>query len=77
MKKKKALYLTGDIIGILVAFVVFIIPFIFMFVNSLKERREANLLSIAWPKELQWDNFKQVLTTSNGIVLTAFKNSFI
>ena len=77
MKREKALYAAGDVIGIVVAFFIFIIPFIFMFVNSLKERREANLLSIAWPKELQWDNFKQVLTTSNGIVITAFKNSFI
>lgn len=77
MKRKKVLYAAGDIIGLIIAFFIFIIPFIFMFVNSLKERREANLLSLSWPKELQWDNFVEVITSNNNIVLTAFKNSFI
>ncbi len=77
MNKKKRIYLLGDIIGITVAIIIFGIPFYFMFVNSLKERREANLLSVNWPEILQWNNYKEVLTASNGIIFTAFKNSML
>ncbi|MDD3220017.1 MAG: carbohydrate ABC transporter permease [Lachnospiraceae bacterium] len=77
MKKQKRMRTIGDIIGLLVAFFVFIIPFIFMFVNSLKDRRAANKLSISWPEELHWENYTEVLTSSNNIVLTAFKNSLL
>ncbi|MFA9376954.1 MAG: carbohydrate ABC transporter permease [Lachnotalea sp.] len=77
MKKKNRLQILGDIIGVVGTFVIFIIPFLFMLVNSLKERRESNLLSISLPAIFQWDNYKQVLTANNGIVLTAFKNSLI
>jgi raffinose/stachyose/melibiose transport system permease protein len=77
MKKKRKIYLLGDIAGIIIAIFIFIVPFYFMFVNSLKERREANLLSIKWPDSMLWENFKEVLTSNNGIVLTAFKNSIL
>lgn len=41
MKRKRQIkYFLGDIIGLTVCFFVFIIPFLFMVVNSLKERRE-------------------------------------
>lgn len=59
------------------AFLIFIIPFIFMFLNSLKERREANLLRLSLPEIFKWENYKEVLTAGNGIVLTAFKNSLL
>lgn len=75
MKKKKLTL--GDLIGLAVVFCVFVIPFLFMFVNSLKERREANLLRITWRDNIRMDNYVEVLKTSNGIVLTAFKNSVI
>lgn len=77
MNRKKGRILLGDIIGVFIAMVVFVVPFYFMFVNSLKERRESNLLTIKLPEVFQWDNYKEVLTTSNGIVITAFKNSVI
>lgn len=69
--------LIADIIGIIVVFVIFIIPFCFMFLTSLKERREANLLNLSVPKVWQWENYKEVFTTSNNILLTAFRNSII
>lgn len=77
MKKKKGIYLLGDIAGILVAVIVFVVPFYFMLVNALKERREANLLSISWPEELQWGNFAEVFKANNYQIITAFKNSAI
>ena len=75
MKREKNKYLIGDILGILGAIIIFILPFFFMLVNSLKERREANVLSIALPKNFQWSNYKEVLTAGNYILITAFKNS--
>lgn len=75
MKRKKKLYLLGDILGILAAILVFIVPFVFMLVNALKERREANLLSIGLPKETHWENFIEVFKANDYQILTAFKNS--
>lgn len=77
MEKKKRLVWLGDIVGLMAAFLIFVIPFLFILANSLKERREANRLSLSAPSVLQWDNYKEVLSYNNGIVLTAFKNSLI
>ena len=77
MKKRRFWYILGDMIGLIAAFIVFIIPFIFMLVNSLKERKDANLLSISWPKALRWENFVEVFQANNYQIVTAFKNSFI
>ncbi len=77
MKKENRLYLLWDILGVLVVGIIFIVPFLFMFMNSLKERKEANLLRMSWPQVLQWGNYKEVLEASNGIVFVAFKNSIV
>lgn len=77
MKKKNRIRIIGDVLGMVCAFLIFIIPFIFMFLNSLKERREANLLRLSLPEIFKWENYKEVLTAGNGIVLTAFKNSLL
>lgn len=75
MKKRKKRYLLGDAVGLLIAAVIFIVPFAFMLVNALKERREANLLNISLPDVWHWDNFLQVLEANNYQIITAFKNS--
>lgn len=77
MKKKNRILLLGDILGLLAAFIIFIVPFLFMLTNSLKERREANLLSMSLPDVFHWENYKEVFQIDNGIILTAFKNSFV
>lgn len=76
-KREKTLYLAGDILGVLAAFFIFIIPFIFMFVNSLKGRREANLLKLSLPEIFEWSNYAEVFKASNNMILTGFKNSVI
>lgn len=77
MKKQRRLRILGDVLGCIAALFIFIIPFAFMFVNSLKDRRSANKLNIFWPDEVQWENFWEVIQTSNYAVLTAFKNSTV
>lgn len=77
MNKKKKLYLIGDIIGVVAAFLIFIIPFLFMLTNSLKERREANLLKLSLPEVFCWENFIEVFQANNYQLVTAFKNSIL
>lgn len=75
MKKGKIKYLAGDVIGVLIAAIVFLVPFAFMLVNALKERRESNLLNLSLPTKFEWTNFAEVFKASNYQILTAFKNS--
>ena len=75
MKKRRIVLWIGDIIGCITAFCVFIIPFLFMLVNALKDRKAANKLSISLPEEFMWENFWEVIQTRNFQILTAFKNS--
>ena len=77
MKKHRKLLLIGEIVGVALTVIIFIIPFYFMFVNSLKSQQEANLLTIAWPTELHLENYLEVFSYSNYQLLTAFKNSLL
>lgn len=77
MQKKKKLTLLGDILGCIFGILIFAVPFLFMLVNALKDRKEANLLNLSLPTEWMWDNFKQVFEANNYLIITAFKNSII
>ena len=77
MKRSRSKVLAGDILGCLAVFAVFIVPFWFMAVNSLKDRKSANLLSISAPVELIWSNFLEVVQENDYQILTAFKNSLL
>lgn len=77
LKSDRRRALVGDILGVFFAFFIFIIPFLFMLVNSLKDRKEANLLSISIPEVFQWNNFVEAFSAQNYQILTAFKNSII
>lgn len=73
-KKKNLL---ADIIGIIIGSVIFVIPFLFMLVNSLKGRVEANLLKISIPEVFEWGNYAEAFSAKHFQILTAFKNSLI
>lgn len=75
MKKKKMII--GDIVGCITVVILFIIPFWFILVNALKDKRSANLLSISMPESLNWSNFIEVITRNDYQILTAFKNSLL
>lgn len=78
MQKKRNIRIwIADIAGLLVCFIVFVVPFLFMMINALKERREANKLSLALPVKFEWSNFAEVFQTNDYQILTAFKNSII
>ena len=75
MKKQKRILLLGDILGVIVTCIIFLIPFYFMLVQSLKSRAEANKLSISWPSELHFEDYIEVFQHSNYQLVRAFKNS--
>jgi raffinose/stachyose/melibiose transport system permease protein len=77
MKKEKRLTLLGDILGCIFGILIFAVPFLFMLVNALKEKKEANLLSLSLPTSLEWSNFTEVIKSNNYQIITAFKNSII
>ncbi|HIZ23153.1 MAG TPA: carbohydrate ABC transporter permease [Candidatus Blautia faecigallinarum] len=77
MKRQKRLTLLGDILGCIFGILIFATPFIFMLLNALKERREANLLELSLPKEFMWSNFAEVFEANDYLIVTAFKNSII
>ena len=51
MKKRKIFAWIGDITGCITAVTIFIVPFLFMLVNALKDRKGANKLSLSLPEE--------------------------
>lgn len=74
-KKKRRILLLGDVIGMALALLIFVTPFLYMAVNSLKERREANQLKLTLPSVFHWENFAEVVATNNYQIIRAFKNS--
>jgi len=64
-----------DIIAMIFSFVIFIIPFYFMLINSLKTRREAGLMNLELPEKFLFENYAQAIETNNFMLLRAFYNS--
>ncbi len=69
---------TLEVVAIIVALVVFVVPFLFMFLTASKNENEASDLTFSLPTE--WpivQNIKDVFAARDGILLVAFKNSTI
>jgi raffinose/stachyose/melibiose transport system permease protein len=65
-------------VAILVSTVVFLVPFAFIILTSVKDKQEAALLDFSWPTSFHlWDNVVEVITTRNWMLVTAFINSTI
>lgn len=77
MKKQKRFTLLADIIGVIVTVILFLVPFYFMFVQSIKTKKEASRLSISWPTEIHFENYIEVIKYNNFQLIKAFKNSAI
>ena len=66
------------IAGLAAAFVIFILPFIFIFLMAVKSKQEASFMSFSLPaKFLLWDNFLEVIKARDYMLLTAYLNSII
>jgi raffinose/stachyose/melibiose transport system permease protein len=70
-------YIFGAI-AILVSVVVFIVPFAFILLTALMDRKQAARRSFTLPNGWHlWDNLVEVIQTRNYMLLTAFMNSII
>lgn len=77
MKKRKLKCYISTAVGVFVGVILYVVPFLFMLVNSLKDRKAANQLSISWPETIHPENFLTVFREQNYMLLRAFKNSLI
>ena len=67
-----------ELLGLLLAFFLYLIPFYFVIINSFKAKREAGLMNISWPSTFQIaENYRTVITNNRSALLVAFKNSII
>ena len=65
-------------LSILVSIVVFLVPFTFIVLTALKDRKEASLRQFSLPTTWHfWDNLVQVFQTRDFMIVTAFVNSTI
>lgn len=66
------------ILAIGVSVIVFLVPFAFIVLTALKDRKEAGLREFSWPSTIHlWDNLTAVLKARDYMLVTAFINSII
>ncbi|MDR1174008.1 MAG: carbohydrate ABC transporter permease [Treponema sp.] len=75
MIQKKRNYIIAEILAVFFSVTIFIIPFYFIFLNSVKDRREAGLMNLAWPSSFHFENYIEVIQTQNYMLVRAFYNS--
>lgn len=64
--------------ALIAAFVVFVIPFIFVAITAAKTKREASQLDFTWPTDWQlWQNLIDVIKARDYMLLLAFFNSTV
>ena len=67
-----------DVIALIVIGIVFVVPFIFIFLTASKTRGEAALFQFSWPSEFQLiENIREVLTFGDYRMFRALWNSTI
>jgi raffinose/stachyose/melibiose transport system permease protein len=73
---KRSLPLITGAAAIVASFFIFVIPFIFILLTAVKDRRQSSLRDFSWPNGFHlWDNLVEVVTTRNWMMVTAFFNS--
>jgi raffinose/stachyose/melibiose transport system permease protein len=75
--KKKHRILIADIISLFFCLAIFVTPFYFIFLNSVKDRREAGLMNLDWPASFHFENYGEVISTQNYMLIRAFSNSIV
>ncbi len=74
----KSLRTWEGVAGIAAAFVIFVLPFIFIFLMAMKSKQEAALMSFSLPANfLFWENLMEVIKARDYMLLTAYVNSII
>lgn len=67
-----------DLVALVFAGVIFLVPFVFIILTAAKSRPDAAELDFSWPKEWQlWDNMVEVITYRDNLLVTAMRNSLV
>lgn len=67
-----------SVLGVFLTAFVFLIPFYFLVITSFKNRTEASWMELSLPSSYHIiENYKDVLTVQNGVVVRSFLNSSI
>lgn len=67
-----------DVIALIIIGIVFVVPFVFIFLTAAKTRGEAALFQFSWPSEFQLiENIREVLTFGDYRMFRALWNSTI
>jgi raffinose/stachyose/melibiose transport system permease protein len=75
--RRSSRYWIGGL-AILVSSVVFLVPFAFIILTSMKDRKAAALRELSWPTSFHlWDNIVEVVKTRDYMLITALVNSTI
>ena len=65
-----------DAIALVVVAIVFVVPFVFIFLTAAKTSPEAALFQFTWPSQFQLlDNIRDVLQYEDGRMFLALRNS--
>jgi raffinose/stachyose/melibiose transport system permease protein len=64
--------------SLVVAAILFVVPFVFILLTALKSRQEANLLKFTWPSNFAiLDNLREVVQARDYMLVIAFINSTV
>lgn len=78
MRAQKIRGAISGAVGIVVTSVLFIVPFLFILVQAMKDRKESALLDFTWPENIVfWENLVEVITFRDNMVVRAFWNSTV
>lgn len=76
MKGNRKYWIGGT--AIVASFFVFVVPFLFIALTAVKNRPESSQLDFSWPSEFRFvENFIEVVTARDYMLMTAFINSAI
>ena len=74
---KKQQPLVMELLSLFLVIIVYGIPFVFIVLNSFKDRRSAGLMQLSLPKPFEYKNYFEVFTQNDFIVIRSFYNSIV
>ena len=78
MTRSRRRQFTSGIIGLAIAAVIFVIPFVFILLTAVKSKAEASALAFSWPTHWHLiDNLIEVIEARNYMLLLAYFNSTV
>lgn len=77
MTSKKIRTALAAVAANIVVISLYIVPFLFVVLNSFKDKRAASQMKMSWPETFHPENYIEVTQTPGSDLFQAFQNSFI